>query len=169
MSANKMVRVWLGLGSNIDAEKHIRSAVYALRTHYNGLVISPVYESESVGFEGDNFLNLVIGLETDETLEDLTLILKAIEDANGRSRVGEKFSSRTLDIDILTYGQEDLTEDGINIPRHEILTYAFVLKPLSDVAPDEVHPHVGINYQKLWDGFDQKSQPMQLYPMNFDS
>ena len=169
MNNSAMVRVWLSLGSNIEAEKHIRSAVYALRTHYDGLVISPVYESESVGFDGDNFLNLVVGIQTDESLDDLTLVLKAIEDANGRSRAGDKFSSRTLDIDILTYADRDLTEDGINIPRHEILTYAFVLKPLSDVAPDEQHPHLGISYKKLWDGFDQESQPMQRYSINFNS
>jgi len=159
------VQVWLGLGSNINAEVNIRSAVSALRSHYGELVISPVYESEAVGFEGENFLNLVVGVETDETIEQLNLVLKQIEDDNGRSRGGEKFSSRTLDIDILTYGQYDLTEQGVNIPRHEILTYAFVLKPLSDVAPDGIHPHLEMSYKRLWDGFDQQSQPMKHYPM----
>lgn len=163
-----MVRVWLGLGSNIDVETHIRAAIAALRAYFHELIISPVYESESVGFEGDNFLNLVVGVDTDKTLDELMQLLKAIEDINGRSREGEKFSSRTLDIDILTYGQHDFTEQGVNIPRHEILTYAFVLKPLSEVAPDELHPHLEISYKKLWDGFDQESQPMKLYPMNFD-
>ena len=165
MSAN--VRVWLGLGSNIDAEVNIRAAVTALRTHYGELVISPVYESEAVGFEGDNFLNLVVGVSTDESIEELNQALKSIEDENGRSREGEKFSSRTLDIDILTYGQQDLTEQGINIPRHEILTYAFVLKPLSDVAPDGIHPHLEMTYKRLWDGFDQQAQPMKLYEMQW--
>ena len=161
------VQVWLGLGSNIDAEANIRAAVSALRKHYDELVISPVYESEAVGFEGDNFLNLVVGVHTDESIDELNQVLKNIEDDNGRSRSGEKFSSRTLDIDILTYGQHDLTEQGINIPRHEILTYAFVLKPLSDVAPDGMHPHLEMTYKRLWDGFDQQSQPMQRYHMEF--
>jgi len=159
-------RVWLSLGSNIDAEQHIRSAIYALRGFYSDLIISPVYESESVGFDGDNFLNLVVGLETNENIDELNQVLKSIEDNNGRSREGEKFSSRTLDIDLLTFGDEDLTERGVNIPRHEILVYAFVLKPLADVAPDELHPHIGISYQKLWDGFDQASQPMQKYQVD---
>ena len=161
------VQVWLGLGSNIDAEVNIRAAVSALKNQYGELVISPVYESESVGFEGDNFLNLVVGITTEESIDELNQVLKKIEDDNGRSRSGEKFSSRTLDIDILTYGQLDLTEQGINIPRHEILTYAFVLKPLSDVAPEGVHPHLEMTYKKLWDGFDQQSQPMQKYDMDF--
>ena len=161
------VRAWLGLGSNIDAEKNIRAAVDALKKHFDELVISPVYESEAVGFEGDNFLNLVVGIMTSMNIDELNATLKFIEDSNGRFRAGEKFSPRTLDIDILTYGDEDLTEHGINIPRHEILTYAFVLKPLSEVAPDERHPHVGISYQKLWEGFDHDSQQMKLYSLEF--
>jgi len=146
---------------------NIRAAVTALRRHYGELVISPVYESEAVGFQGDNFLNLVVGIQTDESIDELNQVLKKIEDDNGRSRSGEKFSSRSLDIDILTYGQHDLTEQGINIPRHEILTYAFVLKPLSDVAPDGLHPHLEMTYKRLWDGFDQQSQPMRHYEMDF--
>ncbi len=161
-------RVWLGLGSNIDAEKHIRAAIDQLRSAYGELVVSPVYESEAVGFKGDNFLNLVVGIFSDQALDELHDSLKQIETDNGRLRHSEKFSARTLDIDVLTYGSHDLTEQGINIPRHEILTYAFVLKPLADVAPEETHPHVEISYRKLWDGFDQASQPMSVYPMSFD-
>jgi len=163
----KARRVWLGLGSNIDAEKNIRTAVAVLRESYGELVISPVYESAAVGFEGDNFLNLVVGINTPESLVDLHDHLKAIESENGRLHGGEKFSARTLDIDILTYGNEDFTEEGVNIPRHEILTYAFVLKPLCDVAPTELHPHLQIDYQTLWNGFDQASQTMSHYPMRF--
>jgi len=167
MAVTNTIRAWLGVGSNIDAELHISSAIYALRGFYSNLVISPVYESQSVGFDGDNFLNLVVGIETNETIDELHQVLKSIEDNNGRSREGEKFSSRTLDIDLLTYGDEDLTEKGVNIPRHEILIYAFVLRPLSDVAPEEIHPHLGLSYQKLWDGFDQDSQPMLEYQISF--
>ena len=162
-------RVWLGLGSNIDAENNIRSAITALKEQYKQLIISPVYQSKAVGFEGDNFLNLVIGIDTDESLQQLFSVLKSIEADHGRSREAEKFSARTLDIDILTYGNLDLTEQGIDIPRHEILTYAFVLKPLADVAPNELHPHIGLTYQKLWDGFDQQSQTLQLHPINWDA
>jgi len=167
MSAEAINRVWLSLGSNIDAEANIRQAIAALRLRFAELVISPVYKSEAVGFEGDDFLNLVVGILTDADLDELNRIFKDIEDDNGRTRSHEKFAARTLDIDILTYGFEDFTEQGINIPRHEILTYAFVLKPLADVAPEELHPHIKISYQRLWEGFDQQSQPMQLYPMSF--
>jgi 2-amino-4-hydroxy-6-hydroxymethyldihydropteridine diphosphokinase len=154
-------RVWLSLGSNIDAQRHIRAAIQALRGLFADLVISPVYESQAVGFDGDNFLNLVIGIDTDIPLQQLTQQLKSIEDDNDRSREGDKFSSRTLDIDILTYGNQDLTASGVNIPRDEITRYAFVLKPLADVAADELHPVLGQSYASLWERFDQRSQPMQ--------
>ena len=164
-----MTRVYVSIGSNQQPHQHIRQALDLLEQQFDSVDISPVYESAAVGFDGDNFLNLVVGINTQETLGELNQTLKAIEDANGRSREGEKFSSRTLDIDILTYSNLDLTEQGINIPRHEILTYAFVLKPLADVAPDELHPHLEMTYSRLWEGFDQESQPMKPYLINFDS
>ena len=166
---NQIVRrVWLGLGSNINAESNIHSAIQTLKTKYSELVVSPVYESEAVGFEGDNFLNLVVGIQTDETLDQLFSSLKSIESDHGRKREAEKFSVRTLDIDILTYGDLDLTEQGVDIPRHEILTYAFVLKPLADVAPEEIHPHIGLSYQALWDGFDKDSQLLRMVDLKPD-
>lgn len=158
------VRVWLGLGSNIDAETNIRSAVTALQQAFGELQISPVYESDAVGFDGDRFINLVVGIKTSLGINEVNSTLKQIEDSQGRSREGDKFSARTLDIDILTFADLDLTEDGVNIPRHEILTYAFVLRPLADVAPEEIHPHLGLSYRTLWEGFDQASQPMRELP-----
>ena len=95
----------LSLGSNIDAESNIRQAVSALRAQYPGLRCSSVYESEAVGFEGDNFLNLVAIVETDESLQDIQAWIKALEDAQGRDRSQAKFSSRSIDIDILTFGE----------------------------------------------------------------
>ena len=167
-ASDKLKRAWLGLGSNIDADHNLRAAVEELRQKYQELVISPVYESESVGFAGDNFLNLVVGILTSDSLDQLFTDLKSIELNHDRTRTAEKFSSRTLDIDVLTYGDLDLTEQGIDIPRHEILTYAFVLKPLADVAPDELHPHIGLTYSRLWKGFDQQSQRLKPYPIDWD-
>ena len=96
-----MAQVYISIGSNIEADKHIRAAVDALREHYGELVISSVYESEAVGFEGDNFLNLVVGLQTDEDVHAVAGMLHKIEDENGRLRDGPRFSSRTVDLDLL--------------------------------------------------------------------
>lgn len=99
-------KVYLSIGSNIDREDNVRSAIRCLNARFGQLEISPVYESESVGFKGDAFFNLVVGVTTDLALSELNHLLKVIEDEHGRERSGPKFSSRSLDIDVVTYGDE---------------------------------------------------------------
>jgi 2-amino-4-hydroxy-6-hydroxymethyldihydropteridine diphosphokinase len=153
----------LSLGSNISPQKQIVSAIAALKGRFGELIISPVYESEAVGFNGDNFLNLVVGIETDLPPQELLALLREIEEGHGRLRGAEKFSPRTLDIDLLTYGEQVISEDNLQIPRDEILRYAFVLKPLSDVAARERHPLTGKTYGELWQSFDRGEQ--SLWPI----
>ncbi|MDX1693259.1 MAG: 2-amino-4-hydroxy-6-hydroxymethyldihydropteridine diphosphokinase [Ketobacteraceae bacterium] len=160
-----MTRVYLSLGSNIDRHKHIRNALHELSALFGHLVLSTVYESEAVGFAGDHFYNLVVGLDTDLSIGELQAEIKRIEDDNGRVRGGPKFSSRTLDIDILTYGDFVGEEAGVTLPRDEITKNAFVLLPLSEVAPDELHPELNKSFQTLWEEYDksrQKLWPVQL-------
>ena len=76
--------------------------------------------------------------------------LRAVEDACGRDRSGPKFSPRTLDFDLLIYGDFVSTDPAIDVPRDEILQYPFVLKPLADLAPEARHPVVGRSYAELW-------------------
>lgn len=150
-----MPRVWISIGSNIDREHHIRAALRELRDVFGTLVVSPVYETEAVGFEGDAFLNLVVGIETERRPAELHRLMREIEARNGRQRSGSKFSSRTLDLDLLTYGDEITGEGGKPLPRDEILKYAFVLAPLADVAPAERHPETGMTYRALWDAYTE--------------
>jgi len=161
-----MAIVHLGIGSNIDRVRHIKAGLSALDRLFAPLAISPVYESEAVGFGGDRFYNLVVRLETDETVANLSLLIKRIEDENGRRRDGPRFASRTLDIDILTYDDVVGVIDGIKLPRDEITENAFVLLPLSRIAGNEVHPVLGVPYQQLWDAYDKGSQP--LWEVDFD-
>ncbi|WP_444929494.1 2-amino-4-hydroxy-6-hydroxymethyldihydropteridine diphosphokinase [Microbulbifer sp. SSSA002] len=160
-----MAQVYLSLGSNINRAQYIRAALDALTEQFGELQVSRVFESEAVGFEGDNFYNLVVGLQTDLPLGQLAPCLRAIEDANGRLRSGPKFSARTLDIDILTY--DDLTGviDGVTLPRGEIVKNAFVLQPLAEIAPQVLHPLAQKTYRQLWDEYDQASQ--KLWPVEF--
>ena len=155
-----MVRVYLGLGSNVDREKHIRSGLLALQSQFGELLVSPIYESEAVGFEGDHFLNLVVGLDTDVSVAELHAAIKCIEDDHGRERGGSKFSPRTLDIDILTYGDEVGLVDDVMLPRDEVVKNAFVLLPLSEIAPDECHPQLDVPYKTLWESYDKASQAL---------
>jgi len=155
-----MAKVYVSIGSNIDKQKHITACLTALAEQFNGLELSPIYESEAVGFEGDTFFNLVAKFETDLSVGELNQVLKNIEDAHGRDRSGPKFSGRTLDIDILTYDSVVGEVDGVQLPRDEITKNAFVLQPLADIAPDELHPEQQVSYARLWFFFDKDSQKL---------
>ncbi|KGI78779.1 2-amino-4-hydroxy-6-hydroxymethyldihydropteridine diphosphokinase [Oleiagrimonas soli] len=145
-----MTAVLLSLGSNIEPERHLRAALAALRERFGALRVSPTYRTASVGFEGDDFLNLGVGLDTDLEPEALNAWLHALEDAQGRRRDGPRFSSRTLDIDIVLFGDRVVNGPGhLQIPRDE-LRHAFVLKPLADIAPEAVVPGDGRTLAQLW-------------------
>lgn len=165
MTSSKNVKVFLGLGSNIERERHVHAGLDALADYFGELRISSVYESRAVGFDGNNFFNLVVGVDTDQPVQTLSDVLKRIEDDNGRLRQGPKFSPRTLDIDILTYGNFVGNGGGIELPRAEILKNAFVLQPLAEIAPDEQHPQLRQTYAALWRAYDKNSQA--LWPVNF--
>jgi 2-amino-4-hydroxy-6-hydroxymethyldihydropteridine diphosphokinase len=144
-----MAEVTLSLGSNIDRHHHIRAGLAALRENFGPIELSPVYESEAVGFDGEPFLNLVARIETDLSVGELSERLRAIEAEHGRVRGEAKYASRTLDIDILTYDDRVGVIDGVELPRGEILKHAFVLKPLADLLPEGVHPTEGRTYREL--------------------
>ena len=137
-----------------------------LRTKFPDLRCSRVYESEAVGFVGDNFLNLVACVETGLSLAEVSLTLKALEDELGRDRDQPRFSGRTMDIDILTFGDLQGEFDGIVLPRDEILQHAFVLQPLADLLPQQKYPVSGIPYAQLWSEFAKPDQT--LWPIEFD-
>jgi len=155
-----MTHVFLGLGSNLNREKNICSGLIALKNKFGNLTCSRVYESESVGFRGSHFYNLVVSMQTELSLLDLSEAIKKIEDDHGRVRTGPKYRPRTLDIDILTYGDFVGVEAGIEIPRAEITKNAFVLLPLSEIAPKELHPCLKKSYADLWASYDQKAQAL---------
>lgn len=153
-------RCWVSVGSNVEREASIRGAIDDLRAAYGALVISPVYETEAEGFDGDAFYNLVVGIRTKQTVAEIRRRLRAIEDRHGRVRGAEKFAPRTLDLDLLTWGDDVGVVDGYALPRDEILKYAFVLAPLADVAPDERHPADGRRFLQLWREMQPKAVPL---------
>ncbi len=162
-----MPRVFVGIGSNIDREVMVRAAVTTLREQYGEVQLSSVYESEAVGFEGDAFFNLVAAFDTGQLVDVVIAALSAIESQLGRQRASERFVSRTVDLDLLLYGDQLLTGQGYNIPRDEIPRYAFVLWPLAEIAPDRLHPTLGQSYSRLWQAFDKRNQPLRPIPFQW--
>jgi len=155
-------KVFLGLGTNIDRERSMRSGLEALRVLDPELIVSQMYESEAVGFEGTAFYNCVVQLHTERALAELVVELKVIEDANGRNRAAQPGDGKGLDIDVLVYGDLVGEFDGAVLPRSDISRYAHVLLPLAEIAPDACLPGTSTSFQSLWNSFDQNDQQLNV-------
>ena len=140
-----MTTLALSIGSNIDAESNIRAAVNALKGEFENIRCSTIYESKAVGFDGDNFLNFVVLADTEKALTDVAAFLKRLEDSLGRDRQQARFSGRTMDIDILLFGEESGVSCGIELPRPEITENAYVLQPLAELLPEALHSETGVS------------------------
>lgn len=134
-----MADVYLSLGSNIEREAHLCAAMQRLQQDFGQVVFSHVYETPAAGFAGAPFFNLAAGISTTLTPAALKNYLRELEQAQGRVRGKEKFSARTLDIDLLLYADWNLQPHS-NVPHHDVLTYPFVLFPLAEIAPSVMHP-----------------------------
>ncbi len=162
-----MATIYISLGSNINREQNTRAGIAALKQAFGDLNLSSVYESEAVGFDGDAFYNMVIACEVDTSVHQTNQILRDIEDANGRDRSGPKFSSRTLDLDLLLYDDLILDEKSLKLPRGEILKNAFVLWPLAEIAPRLKHPETATSYAELWAAFDKNKESLKPIEFSF--
>jgi 2-amino-4-hydroxy-6-hydroxymethyldihydropteridine diphosphokinase len=157
-----MEKAYLSLGSNMDPERNLRSAIAALRERFGELTLSPVYRTAAVGFDGHDFLNAAAIVDSDLDPHALNDWLHALEDAHGRERRGPRFGDRPLDIDIVFY--DDRILDGphrLRIPRPE-LRHAFVLKPLSDIAPGFVDPLSRKTLAELWAASPERQSAMAV-------
>jgi len=160
-----MGRAYLSLGSNLQPERHLRAALDELRARFGAIEVSPAYRSQAVGFEGNDFVNLAVALDTALEPGALNDWLHALEDRHGRRRDVPRYSDRTLDVDIVLYDQRVIDGPGhLQIPRAE-LKHAFVLRPLADIAPTLRHPLDGRSMAELWAAFPQQSEPLEPVPL----
>ncbi len=159
-----MSEVFVGIGSNVEPERRIREALRLMRQWFGALRISPVYRNPAVGFQGDDFYNLVVGFQSNGQVAALNAALDEIEEQCGRLRGGPRFAPRTLDLDLLLYG-DLVTESPVRLPRREILKYAYVLKPLVDLAADRRHPVTGRSFAEHWREFDAAAEPLVPVPL----
>lgn len=144
-----MITVYLGIGGNIEREKYALAAWQALQTLGSALRVSPVYECPALGFDSQPFYNWVVEFNTELTLTELMRQLRAIEHQLGRAEHAVKFEDRTIDIDILLYGDKVSTAP-LCLPRDDIFRYPFVLQPLYDLAPQLSIPGDGRTVAQIW-------------------
>jgi 2-amino-4-hydroxy-6-hydroxymethyldihydropteridine diphosphokinase len=159
-----MSTAWLGLGSNVNAENNIRAGIKELKNKFENVSLSPVYSSTAVGFDGDDFINLVARVETEMPPLELRGYLRDLEDRYGRKRNVPKFSDRVLDIDILLYDDLVLRSPVLDMPRGEIIKFAHVLKPLADLEPDLIHPTELRSMADIWESSGLDDDCLRLLP-----
>jgi len=157
-----MPRIYVSIGSNIDREKNIRGALAELGSTFGPLICSNVYETEAIGFEGDAFYNLVVGFDSDLDVASLKSEFDRIEKLYGRTAESRRFAPRTLDLDLLLYGDLVDTSGLHDIPRKEINKYAFVLLPLAEIAGELEHPETGERFSDMWERFPKNQQLSKL-------
>ncbi|MEX0607607.1 MAG: 2-amino-4-hydroxy-6-hydroxymethyldihydropteridine diphosphokinase [Halofilum sp. (in: g-proteobacteria)] len=149
-----MERVYVSIGSNVDRAANLRAGLSALHARFGPMAVSTIYECPAVGFEGDPFYNCVVAFDSNEPVDTVHAELHAIEDRHGRDRSQPKFSPRTLDLDLLLYGDRVVREGRLILPRPDIDQVAFVLAPLAELASERVHPARQETFTELWGRFD---------------
>lgn len=153
-------QAYVSIGSNIEPERNVRFALEALETRFAPLNVSTIYRSAAVGFDGDDFLNLVVGFITGLEVRELDKLLGRLEEEAGRQPGGPKFAARTLDLDLLLFDDLVIDSDGLTLPRPEIEKYAFVLQPLAEIAGSMTHPQSGKSFAAMWQEFSSDEPPL---------
>ena len=156
-----MATVFLGLGSNESPQENLKLAVRELTSRYGELALSGVYKSAAVGFSGADFLNLAVRLESEDSPLGICDEIDLIHNLAGRDRSSEKWESRPLDIDLLLYNDLILDDRPVRVPRDDILQYSFVLRPMAELAPQQIHPVTGRTMIEHWREFDAWSHPLE--------
>jgi 2-amino-4-hydroxy-6-hydroxymethyldihydropteridine diphosphokinase len=156
-----MPQVYVAVGSNVEPERHIGRALDALANEFAELRSSGWYRNRAVGFEGEDFINLVVGFATSLPVREVLARLHAIEEACGRVRHAPRWAPRKIDLDVLLYDDLVCEEPGLTLPRPDLLKRAYMLGPLAEIAPQAVHPTRGLSIETLWQQFDRMAHPLE--------
>ena len=155
-----MSEVYVAAGSNVDPERHLRIAAKEIARVFPGARFSGAYRNAAVGFEGEDFINFVVGFSTELPVEAVVAELQRIEGLCGRTRDAPKWAPRSMDLDILLYGDLVCERPGLILPRPDLLKRPYMLGPMAEIAPQAPHPVQGLSMQQLWACFDRDAHPL---------
>jgi 2-amino-4-hydroxy-6-hydroxymethyldihydropteridine diphosphokinase len=160
-AAARPVTLLVAAGSNVDPERNLRTAVGLLAGRYPDLRCSRAWRNAAVGFAGEDFVNLALAFTTTDDVHEVIRHLQAAEAACGRARNAPKWAPRSMDLDILLYGDTVLDERGLTLPRPDLLRRPYMLGPAAELEPELRHPTDGRTLAELWAAFDAAAHPMQ--------
>lgn len=158
-----MAHIYIGIGTNIDRECNLKCGIARLREKFGALDLSTVYETEPVGFKGDNFYNMVVGANTELSPQQVHSQLRETEYDFGRERNRPRYSSRTLDLDLLLYDDQVIKTEEFELPRYDVDKFPFVLAPLAELDGQRRHPVKGKSFRELWQAYDKNN--LQMWPV----
>jgi 2-amino-4-hydroxy-6-hydroxymethyldihydropteridine diphosphokinase len=159
-----MKDVYVAAGSNVEPEKNLARACQEIANTWPGVRFSQAYRNRSVGFEGPDFINMVLGFRTDDSIESVLARLRDIEILCGRPRNAPKWASRTIDLDVLLFGDRVEKTADYTLPRPDLLKRPYMLGPMAEIASGVKHPLAGITIGELWQEFDRDAHSMS--PVN---
>jgi 2-amino-4-hydroxy-6-hydroxymethyldihydropteridine diphosphokinase len=155
------VRVFVAAGSNVEPEKNLGRACAEIAHTWPDAYFSRAWRNAAVGFEGPDFINLVVGFSAAQPLHFVIEKLRGIETNCGRPRYAPKWASRTMDLDVLLFGDRVEKTTDYTLPRPDLLKRPYMLGPLAEIAPDFTHPTAHKTIGELWTEFDRDGHPMQ--------
>jgi 2-amino-4-hydroxy-6-hydroxymethyldihydropteridine diphosphokinase len=156
--------VFVAAGSNVAAGQHLRCAARELSAEFPGARFSAWYRNRAADGVGADFVNLAAGFDTSLPLREVRARLRDIEERCGRSREWPVPRPPPLDLDLLLYGDLVCVEPGFELPRPELLTRAYMLGPLAELAPQARHPTAQLSFAELWQRFDRAAHPLERLP-----
>ena len=143
-----MAQIHINIGSNVNKQHNINAALKQLKSQFGKITTSSLYQSPAEGFIGDDFYNIGVNIQTNLSIDKVSNILNTIEQTLGRNRENPKFSNRVIDLDLVLY--DSIISEQDNLPRDDILKYAFVLVPLIELNPNQIHPTKQVPFKILW-------------------
>lgn len=156
-----MTTVLVAAGSNVEPLRNLRRALDSLAAVYRGLRVSRAYRNPAVGFEGEDFVNLAIAFDTGDGVREVVAHLREAETLCGRPRQAPKWAPRTMDLDILLYGDRVCDEPGLTLPRPDLVSRAYMLGPAAEIEPTMRHPTRGATLEELWRNFPRQAHPLE--------